>query len=65
MYEGPGTSSLRGLYYPPLNNIADVEFDALYDYIEQDHFVPCDSREMKAWLQCSTDEVVPNLRDQL
>ena len=35
---------LNGLYYPPLNNIVDIEFDAPYDRIEQDCFVPCDSR---------------------
>ena len=43
VYEGPDTSSLNGLYYFPLNNITDVKFDTLYDRIEQDRFVSCDS----------------------
>ena len=56
---------LSGLYYPPLNNIADIEFDALHDRIEYDHFISCDSGEVKAWLQGSVIEVVPNRWDRL
>ena len=33
VYEGSDTLPLSGLYYSPLNNIADIEFDVLHDRI--------------------------------
>ena len=64
MAEGSDTSPMGRLYDPPLNDMPDIELDTLNDRKQQDHFVPCDRGEMKAWLQSGTNKILPSLREQ-
>ena len=65
MDKGSGASPMCRLYNPSLCGISNIELDTLSDRIEQDCFILCDSGEVKAGLQGSVDEVVPNLWDWL
>ena len=64
MDKGSVASPMCRLYNPSLYDISDIKLDTLSDRVEQDCFVPCDSGEVKAGLQGSANEVVPNLRDR-
>ena len=63
MDEGSGTMPLSGFDYPRLNNMADIELDALYDRIQQDCLVSSDYGQMEAWLQSDANKSMPNLWD--
>ena len=64
MNKGFRTSPLSRLYDSPLNNMPDIELDALNNRKQQDRLVPCDYGDMKAWLQSGTNKIVPSLRDR-
>ena len=62
--QGSSTMPLGGFDNPTLYDMLDIKFDALDDYIKQDHLVLGNHDQMKVRLEFGNEKIIPDVRDR-